>query len=330
MREVSPLPVRIEAAPGESGLGFLLRVARANGLTLASLFDALGLPKSLRHAPDGLAVLARATEVELDWLVTSTAVVDKHDGFCRADWLGRVWACSLSLRGSHPQICTDCLREGRPCVFEWELTGVVACLRHRRHLVDGCMHCGRRLNWWRPAIDVCSCGRFLAGNPDAERVGDDVVAWTAKLAAEACGDAGSVAGVSAVPDLPRWLDALSPDGLTAVVFAFGIRSDALERIASATAIVPPQTLRMAEVVARGVDRIRRVGDLSERCPVDMRLLIYEEGLQRLRRRGSVESDRRAAAGLLAWLGMRARGSRSAARPHGAGQGELFRSESAYE
>lgn len=323
MHEVSPLPVRIDPVRRESGLGFLLRAARANGLTLASLLEGLGLPRSPRPTLKGLAVLAHATEVELDWLISRTAVFGKRDGFRCAEWLGRSWACSLSLRGAHPQICPECLREGQACLLEWELTGVVGCLRHRRPLVDGCLHCGRRLNWWRPAIDVCSCGRFLSADSAVAPLDDDVLGWIADLAVGACATDCAAEDVCATSSLPRWLEALSPDGLGAVVFAFGCRTEPLERVASATATVPSSTLRMAQVIRRGVHRIHQAGQLREMCSANLRMLIYEEGLQRLWRRGAIEADRGVAAGLLTWLGAGMPGSRSAARKYGGGQGELF-------
>ena len=328
MRDASPLPVRVEPAPGESGLGYMLRAARANGLSLPGLLEALELPKSPRPTREGLVALAQTTEVDHAWLLDTTAVASRRDGYCCAWWRDRLWTCSLSLRGAYPQVCTECLREGRPCMLEWELTGFVACLRHQCPLTDACLQCGRRLSWWRPSIDVCSCGHFLARDPDCPRVSDELLGWIAKLAAAVRGVSSPISNTA--QELPRWLDAFSADGLLAATFAFGIRREPFERITSATATLPPSTLRAAEVLGRGIARIRRSGDLRGRCPSDLRMYLYEEGLQRLWRRGAEQADRLAAAGLLRWSGATPRRSR-AGKGEGEGQqGELFELEARNE
>ena len=328
MRDASPLPVRVEPAPGESGLGYLLRAARANGMSLPGLLEALELPKSPRPTPQGLAALAQATEVDYAWLLSTTVVASRRDGYCCAEWRDRLWTCSLSLRGAYPQVCTECLREGRPCMLEWEMTGFVACLRHRRPLTDACMHCGRRLSWWRPSIDVCACGHFLASDRDLPPVSDDVLGWTAKLVSVANGASSPVS--TTMLGLPRWIDAFSADGLLAATFAFGVRREPFERVASATATAPPSTLRAAEILERGIARIRRSDDLRGRCPSDLKMRLYEEGLQRLWRRGAQQADRLAAAGLLRWLGAAPRRSRSGTGVREGQQRELFELEAGNE
>jgi hypothetical protein len=199
------------------------------------------------------------------------------------------------------------------------MTGIVACLRHRRMLIDTCVHCGRRLSWWRPAIDVCTCGHFLAAE-DEGAIGEPLLDWIEMSVAK-------VSGASWAPSgriLPRWLDVLSADGLLAVGFAFGIRSKPLSRVTSAAARVPPSTREMAAVIARGVARLQSAGELLGACSMDLRLNVYEEGLRRLWHRNVCDADRDAAASLLRWLGAFGRGSRQPSRARMDEQGELFR------
>lgn len=320
MPDVSPLPVGIEPASGESGLGFLLRVARANGLSLMPMLEGLGLPRSVWLDEAAIAVLARATEVDHDWLATAAVIASQREGYRWLRWQGKLWACPLSFRGAHPQICVHCLREGRSCMLEWELAGAVACLRHRSLLSDACGHCGRRLSWARPSVDVCSCGHFLA--TDAPVATSDAMAnWVATLALKGCErQEGFHAPQSA---LPRWLGPLSADAMLAVGFAFGVREKPFERVASASARVPPSTDRMASILERALVRLQSAHDLSGRCRADIRLYAYEQGVKRLWARNTCTADRDTAAALLQWLGVSPRRPRVFARGQGVDQGELF-------
>ena len=318
MPDVVPLPVKVEPASGESGLGYLLRVARANGLSLASLIEATALPKSLWMSEQAIATLAHASGAETSWLRAHSVIVGWRDGHRCHEWRHQLWACPLSLRGTRPQVCPICLQEGRPCSLEWEATGVVVCLRHRRLLVDTCVHCGRRLSWWRPAIDVCACGHFFATEDEGD-VDGVLMDWTEALIAK-------LRGAIRTPDnrvLPRWLDVLSADGLLAVGFAFGVRSEPLTRVTSAAARVPPSTSEMAALIGRGVARLQRAAELLEPCSIDLRLFVYEEGLRRLWNRNVDDSDRDAAAALLRWLGAFGRGVRHPSCARTDRQGELF-------
>jgi len=318
MSEIAPLPVKVEPDPGESGLGFLLRVARANGLSLASLFEIASLPRSLWMSERAVLTLAQATEVDLEWLRSHSVITCSRDGHRCFEWRGQLWACPLSLRGTRPQVCPICLQEGRTCLQDWELSGAVVCVHHRCSLIDICGHCGKRLSWWRPAIDVCTCGHFIVTKGE-EVVGELLVDWTETLLAKA----DRVSRPLPERDLPRWLGVLSADGLLAVGFAFGIRREQLERVSSAAARVPPSTIEMRAVIERAVVRLRRSGEIRAPCAMDLRMQVYEEGLRRLWHRNVAEADRNVAAGLLHWLGATRHRPRHSSRATTNRQGELF-------
>ncbi len=320
MPDVLPLPVKIEPASDESGLGFLLRVARANGLALMAMLEGLGLPRSTWLGESAIAALARATEVDHDWLMEAIVIADQRQGYRWLRWQGRLWACPLSLRGAHPQVCVHCLKEGRPCMLEWELTGVVVCLRHCSSLIDACGYCGRRLSWTRPAIDVCSCGHFLAADAPAAR-SDTMANWVASLALKGC---DRQQGFNAAQStLPRWLGPMSADATLAIGFAFGVREKPFERVTSAAARVPPSTDRMASILARALVRLQGARDLTRACRADLRLSVYEQGVRRLWTRNVCPADRDTAAALLQWLGALHHRPRVLADGQRADQGELF-------
>jgi hypothetical protein len=320
MRELAPLPLRVEPVANESGLGFLLRASRANGMSLASLLDRLGLPRSPWLTAPGLAVLAYTTDVDRDWLASASAVAGRRDGFRCFEWRGQLWTCPLSLRGKHSQVCPQCLRERGVCLVDWELAGAISCLRHGSPLIDDCPHCRRRLSWLRPAVDVCNCGHFLLTDAIAP-TGEEMNAWVETLVHRAS-NLPERCAVSAY-GVPAWFGVLSADALTAVVFAFGVRNEPFERVTSAIATVPPTTHRMIEIIERGLKRLRRAQDLSEPCPADLRLYVYEQALWRLWHRHAGIEDRDAAARILLWLGTSPRKPSAAGASPGSEQLELF-------
>jgi hypothetical protein len=320
MRDPARLPLQIEPMINESGLGFLLRASRANGISLASLFEELGLPRSPWLPAAGLSVLAYAVNVDRDWLAFATAISGRRDGFRCFEWRGRLWTCPLSLRGKYPQICPHCLRESGICLVDWELAGAVACLRHGCPLIDGCPHCGRRLSWLRPAVDVCSCGHYLWVE-SAAQPGEAVSAWVGILVGNAS-DSGAPC-VTSTYTLPPWFSVLSPDALTAIAFSFGVRDEPFERVTSAVATVPPATNRMTAIIERALIRLRRAHDLAVPCPSDLRLCVYEQALWRLWRRHADLADRDAAARILLWLGARSGKNGASISAPGSDQRELF-------
>ncbi len=320
MRDPAPLPVQFEPMTNESGLGFLLRASRANGVSFASLLDELGLPRSPWLTAAGLSVLAYTINVDRDWLAFATVIPGRRDGFRCFEWRGRLWTCPLSLRGKYPQVCPRCLREGGACLLDWELAGAVACLQHGCPLIDGCPHCGRRLTWLRPAVDVCNCGHYLWVDSTAQ-TREAMGAWVGRLVGNASGS--GTPGTTSTYMLPPWFNVLSADALTAIAFSFGVRDGPFERVTSAAATVPPSTRRMTSIIERALIRLRRAHDLAVPCPSDLRLCVYEQALWRLWRRHADLSDRDAAARILLWLGARSGKNCASISAPGSDQCELF-------
>jgi len=295
--DLQPLPVRVMPQNGESGLAFLLRAAQRNGMTLQVLFAWLGIGQSQIVTPDAVARLAWVTEVPRSWL--ETCMVTRGDGSrhrCCA-WADASWACALALRGSRPQFCPACLREGRACQAMWELSGAFACLQHGALLCDTCGHCGRPLSWQRPSIDVCCCGHYFSKgqSPIAEK---QHLAWTEYLLFKVNGRP-----TSSMPTWshPAWFNHLSVDGIITIVHAVGVREKPNMRVSGASARAVPTPLAMCGFVSRALDRLDVMGTLNRPCSGEMRCLIYEQGLERLAVHGVMQADRDAGRRLSAWL-----------------------------
>ena len=320
MREIQPLPVRVVPDDEESGLGFLLRAAHRNGLTLHALLAWLGIksPQSIRSTD--VPLLAFVSAVPQAWLSARLVLRRRVEGFMRSEWFGVEWANPLALRGSTPQYCASCLRENTICRANWELSGAFVCLRHRCLLCDQCAHCGSKVSWLRPAIDVCSCGHYLTGSSEVERADDTDIVWVEGLTDRG----GGVRQHAPLLARPSWLNAMSADGVFSVIYAMGIRERPSCRIAYRAALRPPSPERVAEIIRRGLTRLNTVGTLQDSCDTETRDLVYEQGLERLVTRGTTVADRDIALGLLGWLDgvLRRRSNASGRRPRG--QLDLFK------
>ena len=295
--EPRPLPVIVVPGAGESGPGYLLRVAQRNGLTLKSMLGWLGISSLQTLTPIGIRRLAYATEAPHTWLQKNLVLWLRRDRFQFAEWLGHRWSSSLGLRGARPQVCPDCLREGGECRASWEMTGEFGCLRHDRLLTDRCPHCGMPLTWMRPAVDVCACGRYLTAGSPTHSIEADQVCWLELLSARLASP--EQVGLPLAETIP-WLAHLSPDGAFTAVYAVGVRVYPSERIPS-TSKVNPAPSTAAEIIERGLRRLRDETVSERPCSESLRGLVYEQALERLSTRGETEADRDIAGELLAWV-----------------------------
>ena len=317
--EIRPLPVIVTPGAGESGPSFLLRVAQSNGLALKAMLGWLGISSLQTLTPMMIRSLAYATEAPHAWLQKNLVLWMRRDRFFGAEWLGHHWSSSLSLRGAHPQICPDCLREEGSCQSAWEMTGQFGCTRHGRLLADRCSHCGTALTWMRPAVDVCTCGRYLTAASRTQPIDPDAACWLDLLGARLQNP--EQVGLASREIVP-WLAHLSPDGAFTVVYAAGVRVHPNTRVPLSSRVnLSPSTV--AEIVGRGVQRLREepVGEKS--CSDRFRGLVYEQALERLNTRGEAEADRCIAGELLSWVGSTPRRGLSLTGRRPLGQLDLF-------
>jgi len=320
--EIRPLPVIVLPGADESGPGYLLRVAQRNGLTLKGMLGWLGISSLQTLTPFGIRRLAYATEAPHTWLRKSLVLWLRRERFQFAEGLGHRWSSALGLRGARPQVCPDCLRERGQCRASWEMTGEFGCLQHGRLLTDSCPHCGMPLTWMRAAVDVCACGRYLTAGSPTHSLNTDHVCWLELLGARMASP--EQVGLPLAETVP-WLAHLSPDGAFTTVYAAGVRVHPSERI-PLTSRVNPAPSTVAEIIDRGLQRLRdeAVGERS--CSESMRGLVYEQALERLSTRGETEADRDIAGELLAWVRTAPRHGLSLTGRRPLGQLDLFSTE----
>lgn len=160
------LPIELAPVPGESGVGFLLRLASTNGLSMTKLRQLVGMTESetftSRHE-DRLFALVGLTDTRPFNLLPHWT---KGGG---AVCYGHRFRVRTMLRFRRPQYCPACVREVPVSTAHWDLSASVVCLRHGCLLQDHCPTCRAQVRWNRPSVQWSHCKHYLGrGSPKEE------------------------------------------------------------------------------------------------------------------------------------------------------------------
>lgn len=250
------LPVRLELAPAESGLGFVLRALRANGIAFDRGMHWLGLQ---RHRPlDRQSVRQLAWALNVDPGQLGERLVTREPG--ASSWIrlaGHRFRRQVATTTLYAKLCPLCVRETGFARLSWLLRPTVGCARHGYSLIWSCQHCGEAIGWDRPAVDICRCGRPFKASNEADPLEPDVHAWIEWL------ERGLSAGPQPRVDdvtasrLPSALTHLSVDGAFRIVEALGLCAEPSMSVRAArTKATIPRAL--GEVMARGLVRLKEI------------------------------------------------------------------------
>lgn len=257
-------------------MGFLLRSAAANGISLHALRDLCGL-SSVRtlwaiDAPSLAGVLnVPVSELQL-------ILIDKrrHMDASAYQTGGQIIVRTELLRLGRPQICVICVHRQGYCNAMWDCQLYTVCHIHRTPMVELCKACGGALRWYRLAVDVCQCGAYFQPLSELGPDVSDADLWVAHRIAKYFGDDPSGDTVSKA--MPDWINELSFDGFLSLILAFGIRVTSHQRVSRVS------RAKMPRGFWRGVSTraIQRLEDFSSGA--NARLLapwIWEGGLESL-------------------------------------------------
>jgi hypothetical protein len=305
------LPVRLELAPGESGLGFALRVLRANGVAFDQGMRWLGLE---RHRPLDQPVVRRiawALNVDADEFGTRLVTRDPGGGPGWVRLAGTRFRRQVATNRLYAKVCPQCLRDKGITRLSWQLRATVGCFLHGYSLVWSCPHCGQPIGWNRPDVDVCRCGRHIKGQA-ASPVEPGVQAWLCWLESALSPEAPPPASTV----LPAALLHLSIDGAFRIVEALGLFARPGESVRLALSKCrTPQAL--GAVVQRGVDRLRAI-EADPGVLMRMGATVNQLALAQVAAEGAAQEDQ-----VLAWWviqvmrsGIDAGNTRAGSRPKG--------------
>ncbi len=305
------LPVRLELAPAESGLGFALRVLRANGIAFDQGMRWLGLE---RHRPLDQQVVRRiawALNVDADEFGTRLVTRDPGGGPGWVRLAGARFQRQVATNKLYAKVCPQCLREQGITRLSWQLRATVGCFVHGYSLVWSCPHCGQPIGWNRPDVDVCRCGRHIKGQAGTP-VEPGVQAWLCWLESVLCPAVAPPASTV----LPDALLRLSIDGAFRILEALGLCAKPGHSVRLALSKCrTPQAL--GAVVQRGVDRLQAI----EADPgVFMRLaaMVNQLALARVAAEAAAKEDQALAWWLIQGMrsGVDSGNTRAGSRPKG--------------
>lgn len=151
-------PLRDTVRLGESGQGYVLRMASENGLR-GLPFVKSGLGRSRFHTldADDAARISKwfgAPEGELAEALGHISRDAAKNGFSYA---GQEIGRSYFLNRGRPRVCPLCISQHGFCRAEWDFVLVVACPRHACLLSDRCPVCDKAVDWNRPSLTACQC-----------------------------------------------------------------------------------------------------------------------------------------------------------------------------
>lgn len=155
------LPVQDELNPEESGNGYVLRLARANGMSFGHVMLLMASPGHCYLPSSAVGHAAYMFGADTYKLHRTVPARFRDAGQMRVLFMGHVFSRTYMVRSARPQMCPRCLGEMGYAKAFWELSLATVCANHRVRLVDMCPHCGRTLSWRRPSLTQCWCGADL-------------------------------------------------------------------------------------------------------------------------------------------------------------------------
>lgn len=247
------LPIRFAPLVGESGLGYCLRLAHANGGGLVNLRRALGMKdrEAFRqwHAP-ALARLVEVGKSDLGWILPQA--VGRGAG-TRLSCYGSRFRSRSALRLRFAQVCPACVSTYRFSKAEWDLSFSAVCVEHRCNLIDRCPKCNAAIRWERPSIEWGHCGHLLGGLQQVGQMADQSLLAQAILSMRLGHEC--VEGLLVEAGLFPWLAKLSVDGWMNLLLAFGLGCDRWAVARPGIFGKIPTTGFARDVVRRGMERL---------------------------------------------------------------------------
>ncbi|OYT88702.1 MAG: hypothetical protein CFE43_20885 [Burkholderiales bacterium PBB3] len=156
-------PIRDDIGTGESGHGYVLRMAVVNCLGgLPAVKKMLGKTRyAVLEDTDAhrIAGWFGANLARLSRALGSTGIGKAEGGF---EFCGHSIGRSYFVNRMYPRVCALCSADEPYCKSQWELSLATTCHLHCVALIDSCPWCGSDLSWNRPSLMTCKCGGNLA------------------------------------------------------------------------------------------------------------------------------------------------------------------------
>lgn len=272
-------------------MSWILRNASANLVTVPWMRCRLGIakPRPFRaeDAP-GLSCLIGSPAVDLAMRLPT----DHAAGQGGLRYLGHDFASRAYVRSRNPQVCAICVHSLGFCLAEWDIAAYTVCCDHGVLMVERCGSCKQLLSWDRLAIDICRCGKYIAGPDTPTHANEARGLSTIIREVVRCGRM-----TSADLPLPEWWNLLSLDGALRLVVAMGASRGGFEAARSSTTY-RATVEHWAEFAVRGLRRLCDYEGSREGAKLFLAPQVWEGGLESIIVRSAHQGDRQVAMLLL--------------------------------
>ena len=246
------LPLMFDPFPGESGLGYCLRVLSRNGTDFHGLRRLLGIGEATPFNRSHALEMAKLFQVSIPWL--QEALPESHRVRTGARSIfGHQLFVHNHLRLHSPQVCAQCIHRYGFCRATWELSMGTVCIEHGSTLIVQCHECGQALRWDRPSVDIGHCGHYIKVVPDQPTISENLLKWQKFVDCKFTLD-GSVMDVNP----PNWQKVLQPmtlGGIFTVVVAFGCIERPLTPINAGFSVKNLNPSEWQAIVQRAIPRL---------------------------------------------------------------------------
>jgi TniQ len=149
-------PLQEQIQHGESGQGYVLRMAALNSLPgLGAVKKLLGTPTSTLDGQQA-SIISKwfgANPERLRHALGTIAYTNSGPTI----YGGHKLTKATFLNRTQPRVCPLCIQDTGLCKLVWDFSLVTTCDKHRISLVDYCSSCGKRIQWERPTVETCRC-----------------------------------------------------------------------------------------------------------------------------------------------------------------------------
>lgn len=149
-------PLQEQIQHGESGQGYVLRMAALNSLSgLGEVKKLLGFPTATldEQQANNISRWFGANPERLRYALGTIAYTNEGPTIYGGHRLSK----ATFLNRTQPRVCPLCIQDDGLCKLAWDFSLVTTCDKHRMSLVDYCSSCGKRIQWERPTVETCRC-----------------------------------------------------------------------------------------------------------------------------------------------------------------------------
>lgn len=237
-------------------MSWLLRAFQANGVQYEEGMRWLGLDRRTGLSDSDVVAVAWALHADADEVRGRMTLLESRAGGRWVHLAGHRLCRWVAPTTMMAKLCPLCLRETGFARIGWLTRAVPACWRHGCSLVQACAVCSRKIQWARPGLRICRCGRFFKPLDEVGSLEPELIAWLEWVEAVLCGDAGVARSASL--RLPPLLQDMTVDGAYRMVEAFGL----LERPGAPVRAVRHSSVGLSVVGAMLTRGLRRLSEVD--------------------------------------------------------------------